>query len=319
MQWHERIGRRLKLRDLHILLAVVQSRSMARAASELAISQPAVSKAIAEMEHTLGLRLLDRTRRGVEPTSYGRVLIRRGLAIFDELKQAAQELDFLADPSVGELRIGSSESMAAGLLPAIIDRFSRQYPRVALTIAQAVFATMQYRELRDRNVDLLFGRVFAPSAEDDLQAELLCDDQLVVVAGSQSRWARSRRFGLSNLDREQWILPPADSLQGVSTAEVFRASGLDMPRAPLTTLSVHVSLQLVTTGRFVAMLPGSILRFGGSHWPVKVLPIKLPIQPRPVAIMSLKDRTLSPVAQRFIACARAVVTDGKRKTTSRNH
>ena len=136
MQWHDRIGRRLKLRDLHILLAVVQSRSMAKAASELAISQPAVSKAIAEMEHTLGLRLLDRTRRGVEPTSYGRVLIRRGLTIFDELKQAAQELDFLADPAVGELRIGSSESMAAGLLPAIIDRFSRQYPRVTLTVAQ---------------------------------------------------------------------------------------------------------------------------------------------------------------------------------------
>jgi DNA-binding transcriptional LysR family regulator len=319
MQWHDRIGRRLKLRDLHILLAVVQSRSMAKAASELAISQPAVSKAIAEMEHTLGLRLLDRTRRGVEPTSYGRVLIRRGLTIFDELKQAAQELDFLADPAVGELRIGSSESMAAGLLPAIIDRFSRQYPRVTLTVAQATFATMQHRELRDRNVDLLFGRVFAPFAEDDLETELLCDDQLVVVAGNQSRWARSRRLRLADLDHEHWILPPPDSLPGVSTVEVFRACGLDMPSAPLATLSIHISLQLVITGRYVSMLPGSILRFGGSHWPAKVLPIKLPIQPRPVAIMSLKDRTLSPVAQRFVACARAVVTDGKLKTMSRSH
>src|SRR5258708_10840158 len=184
MQWHDRIGRRLKLRDLHILLAVVQSRSMAKAASELAISQPAVSKAIAEMEHTLGLRLLDRTRRGVEPPSYGRVLIRRGLTIFDELKQAAQELDFLADPAVGELRIGSSESMAAGLLPAIIDRFSRQYPRVTLTVAQATFATMQHRELRDRNVDLLLGRNYAPFAEDDLEFEVRFDDQPVVVSGS---------------------------------------------------------------------------------------------------------------------------------------
>src|SRR5258708_5221866 len=113
MQWHDRIGRRLKLRDLHILLAVVQRGSMAKAAAELAISQPAVSKAIADMEYTLGLRLLDRTRHGIEPTTYGRVLIKRGTTIFDELKQATQELDFLADPTVGELRIGSSESMAA--------------------------------------------------------------------------------------------------------------------------------------------------------------------------------------------------------------
>jgi DNA-binding transcriptional LysR family regulator len=128
MQWIDRVGRRLKLRDLHILLAVVQSRSMAKAASELAISQPAVSKAIADMEHALGLRLLDRTRQGIEPTMYGRALIRRGLAVFDELRQGVKELEFLADPTAGELRIGSQESIAAGLLPAIIDRFSRQYP-----------------------------------------------------------------------------------------------------------------------------------------------------------------------------------------------
>src|SRR4030081_2320090 len=166
MQWHDRIGRRLKLRDLHILLAVVQRGSMAKAATELAISQPAVSKAIADMEHTVGLRLLDRTRHGIEPTTYGRALIKRGMTIFDELKQAAQELDFLADPTVGELRIGSSESIAAGLLPAIIDRFSQQYPRVTLTVAQAVFATAHYRELRERSIDLLLGRMFSSFEED---------------------------------------------------------------------------------------------------------------------------------------------------------
>src|SRR5262245_62512144 len=110
MQWHERIGRRLKLRDLHILL---QHGSMAKAAAELAISQPAVSKAIADMEHAVGLRLLDRTRQGTEVTTYGRALIDHGTVIFDELKQAAQELQFLADPTVGDLRIGSSETAAA--------------------------------------------------------------------------------------------------------------------------------------------------------------------------------------------------------------
>ena len=124
MQWHERIGRRLKLRDLHILLAVMQHGSMAKAAAALAISQPAVSKAIADMEQTVGLRLLDRSRHGIEATRYGRALVKHATAIFDELKQAAQELDFLSDPTVGELRIGSQESMAAGVLPAIIDRFS---------------------------------------------------------------------------------------------------------------------------------------------------------------------------------------------------
>jgi DNA-binding transcriptional LysR family regulator len=189
MQWDERIGRRLKLRDLHILLAVVQCRSMAKAASQLAISQPAVSKAIADLEYTLGLRLLDRSRNGIEPTIYGRALTERGVTIFDELKQGVKELEFLADPTAGDLRIGSSEAMAAGLLPAIIERFSQLYPRVSLNIAQALFATMQYRELRERSIDLLFGRIFTPFPEDELAVDVLFDDRVVVVAGAQSRWA----------------------------------------------------------------------------------------------------------------------------------
>jgi DNA-binding transcriptional LysR family regulator len=313
MQWHERIGRRLKLRDLHILLAVIQHGSMAKAATALSISQPAVSKAIADMEHTVGLRLLDRSRHGIEATTYGEALVRHGRAIFDELRLATQELDFLADPTVGELRIGSQESMAAGLLSAIIDRFSRQYPRVALTVTQAVFATAHFPDLRERSIDLLLGRMFPAFAEDDLEFEILLDDQPVIVAGNRSCLARSRRLQLADLAGEQWILLPADSLPGAAFAEIFRAAGVPMPRGPLTTLSVHLALQLVATGRFVALLPGSVLRFGGRHWPVKTLPVKLPIQPRPTAIMRLKNRTLSPVAQAFIDCAKIVARGTRAK------
>src|SRR5215510_6157954 len=263
MQWHERIGRRLKLRDLHILLAVAQHGSMAKAAAVLAISQPAVSKAIGDMEHAVGLRLLDRTRQGTEVTTYGRALISHGTVIFDELKQAAQELEFLADPTVGELRIGSSESVAAGLLPAIIDRFSRQYPKVTLTIAQAVFATTHYRELRERSIDLLLG-ASPPLEEQNLQSEVLFEEQWAVIAGGRSRWTRLRRLTLADLVGEQWILPPAHSPPGAAVAEVFRDCGLEMPHAPLNTLSIHLFLQLVGTGRFVAMLPRSIFQFSGS-------------------------------------------------------
>jgi molybdate transport repressor ModE-like protein len=305
MQWHERIGRRLKLRDLHILLAVAQHGSMAKAAAELAISQPAVSKAIADMEHTVGLRLLDRTRQGTEVTTYGQALINHGMVIFDELKQAAEELEFLAGPTVGELRIGSSETAAAGLLPAIIDRFSRQYPKITLTVAQAVFATTHYRELRERSIDLLLGGS-PPIEDEDLQSEVLFGDQWAVIGGSRSRWTRLRRLTLADLGNEQWILPPADTLPRAAVAEVFRDCGLEMPKAPLTTLSIHLFLQLVATGRFVAMLPRSIFEFGGRNWPLKILPIKIRTQPRPVAIMRLKNRTLSPVAKVFMDCARAV-------------
>src|SRR4029450_1904558 len=109
MQWDARIGRKIKLRDLHILLAVVQAGSMAKAGTQLAVSQPAVSKAISEMEHALGVSLLDRGSRGVEPTRYGRALIKRSLAVFDELRQGIKEIEFLSDPTGGGMSIVSRE------------------------------------------------------------------------------------------------------------------------------------------------------------------------------------------------------------------
>src|ERR671922_1599787 len=101
MHSSDRISRRLKPRDLQVLLKVAEDGNMAAAAKHLAISRPAVSKTIADLEHTLGVRLLDRTPRGIVPTLYGRALLKRGLIVLDELRQSVKEIEFLSDPSAG--------------------------------------------------------------------------------------------------------------------------------------------------------------------------------------------------------------------------
>ena len=302
MLWVDRIGSRLKLRDLHILLSVVQQGSMAKAAAELAISQPAVSKAIADMEHTFGLRLLDRGRSGVEPTAYGRALVTRGQAIFDELKLGIEELAFLADPTVGELHIACTESVAAGLLPAVLERFSDEQPAIRVNVAQAVMNAAHYRDLRERSIDLLIGRIPDPFNESDLEAKIAYDDQVVVVAGRQRKWARSRRLALADLIAERWVLPPDDTMPGLLAGELFQAGGADLPCAPITTLSMHLCCRLAASSKFVTMLPGSVVRFNNPDQALKVLPIKLAAQRRPVGIVTLKNRTLTPAARLFIEC-----------------
>src|SRR5262245_14137932 len=132
--WEHQIGRRLRLRDLHVLFIVAERRSMAKAAAELGISQPAVSDVIANLEHALGVRLFDRRPEGVEPTMYGRALLRRSLAAFDELKQGIRDIEFLTDPTSGELRIGCGLSVAPTIMPAIVHGFSQAYPRVVLHV-----------------------------------------------------------------------------------------------------------------------------------------------------------------------------------------
>src|ERR1700742_4139885 len=127
MKWTDRIGRRVKLRDLHIVLAVADAGSMTRAAEELAVSYPVVSKTISELESTLGVKLFDRSISGVEPTHYGRAFLKSGAAVFDEMRKGLQQIEFIKQPDTGELRIGSSIVLDAGLLPVVIERFSKDF------------------------------------------------------------------------------------------------------------------------------------------------------------------------------------------------
>jgi DNA-binding transcriptional LysR family regulator len=114
LDWETRIGRRVKLRDLHILSAVVQHGSMAKAGVHLGMTQSAVSQAVAALEDAVGARLLDRTTRGIEPNIYGNALLKRSRTAFDELRQGVKEIEFLSESEVGEVRIAYPEAIAAG-------------------------------------------------------------------------------------------------------------------------------------------------------------------------------------------------------------
>jgi DNA-binding transcriptional LysR family regulator len=305
MRWDERIGRRLKLRDLHILLAVVEAGSMAKASTRLAVSQPAVWKAIAEMEHTLGVPLLDRSPQGVEPTDYGRAIIKRSVAIFDELRQAVTEIEFLSDPTVGEVRIGTTEPLAAGLVTAVVEQFSRRYPRITTHVLEDDTVAL-LRELDERNVELLVTRVLEPFGRDHTNAEILYHDLFVVVAGIGNSWARKRRVKLADLVSEPWVLLPRDTLRGATMVQAFRSSGLEPPRATVITQSLSMRNSLLATGRFLTMLPGTLMKFPTTHPAIKALPIKLPATRQPVGLITLKNRALSPVALLFMNCTREV-------------
>jgi DNA-binding transcriptional LysR family regulator len=255
-----RIGRRLKLRHLRVFSVVVECGSMAKAAARLRVAQPTVSEAIAELEHTFGIRLLDRSPQGVEPTMYGNALLKRSVAVFDELQQSVRDIEFLADPTTGELKVACPLAIAFTVIPHVIDRFTKQYPRVVLHFDEvaSASATRDFQELRERKYDLLLGRGLPLQAEkaslNDLNIEILFDDQLVIAAGAKSKWAlRRRKIDLAVLIEEPWIMQAPHSWNYRNLVEACHA------RRP---------------------------------WPVNVV--------------TLRNRTLSPVVERFIECAREV-------------
>jgi DNA-binding transcriptional LysR family regulator len=307
IDWETQIGRRLKLRDLHVFDTVVRRGSMAKAAANLNVSQSAVSEVIANLEHALGVRLLDRGPQGVEPTMYGRALLKGGTAAFDDLKQSIKEIELMSDPTTGELRIGCTQSLATSILAPVIERFSLQYPRVALYVKEVVSPTLELPELRERRLDVVFDRLMRPLAkeDDDLNAEVLFDDDMVIAAGPQSRWIRCDKIDLVDLVEEPWILTPPDTWVYGIIAEAFRERRLAVPRACLMTFSVHLRTKLLTTGPFISAFPKSFMSLSADCRPLKVLPIDLPARPWPIAVVTLKNRTVTPITQRFTDQVRA--------------
>jgi DNA-binding transcriptional LysR family regulator len=306
MQLSDRIGRRMKLHDLHVLMAVVQAGSMSRAAQVLNTTQPAVSRSIADLEHTIGVRLLDRGRHGVEPTEYGRALLDGGVAMFDDLRQAVKNIEFLADPTVGEVRVGTHDPAIVGLLPAVFERLRQQYPGISIRVTPIVANTQQHSHLRERKVDLFLGRMTSP-IEEDIHAETLFRDRIMVVAGPKSRWIRRRKIRLSELADEPWCLPLPDSTIGSAVADAFRAGGMKFPPKGVAWGGAAFLCAYLPRGPFLGTLPNSLLSFGANLPQLKVLPVDLPIPSWPVGVMTLKNRTLSPVVKLFADCAREVV------------
>src|SRR5262245_8591098 len=209
MQLSDRIGRRMKLQDIHILMTVVEAGSMRKAAAILNTSQPVISRSIAALEDAVGVRLLERTPRGVGPTTYGRALLDGGTATFDSLRQAVKNIEFLTDPTAGEVRIGSIIPLAASFVSSVVDRLSRRYPRMVFHFVTGGTDAL-HRNLHKREVDFLIARRYGPAADELEDFEFLFEDSYVVVAGSKSTWVRRRGLVLADLVNEPWVLAPPE-------------------------------------------------------------------------------------------------------------
>jgi DNA-binding transcriptional LysR family regulator len=313
MEWESRLGRRLRVRDLYILSTVVNAGSMAKAARRLSMAQPSVSAAIANLEHMLGVRLLDRSPRGIEPTIYADALLKRSIAVFDELKQSVTDVESLADPTIGELRIGCPEMFIATLLVPIIEQFSARYPKVMVHVQDVPPPAIRHPGLRERAYDLVIGGHHPPApgdhSLDDLDMHYIVEDQMIIAAGPHSRWASRRKIDLAEIVNEPWMLPPPVSANYNRILDACRERGLAVPTPGLVGFSMYIVNRFVGNGPFLAVHPRTVALYLG----LKVLPVDLPERPWRIAIGTLKHRTLSPVVERFIACAHEVTKSPPRK------
>ncbi len=302
----EQMHRRVRLRDLETLVAVVRAGGMRKAAATLNMSQPAVSKAIAALEDTLGMKLLERSRRGVEPTTVGTALARRAEIMADQLRSALREVTELADPEGGEVRLGAMETLHAGLVGATVSAMLQNHPRMRFVLESGQSPDLVQHFLLRRAVDFVVARPLSVPLPEGVQGESLFAERLFVVAGRTHPLARRRKIALTDLADEGWILSRNELMPDSPVGTGFAAMGLECPRRIVISGSLNSRYNLLDTGRFITCIPHSLLPFSRERMLLRVLPVDLPRWRTPTMILTLKGRTLSPAAELFLTQLRVL-------------
>ncbi len=296
----ERARRRLRLRDLETLVAVVKAGGMRKAATQLHLSQPAVSKAMAELEDAVGVKLLERGPRGIEPTPFGKALVRRSAALIDDVRSALHELGELADPGAGLVRLGSMETLMSGVVGATIDLLLARHPRLQLVLESGQSPDLIQHFLLGRLVDLVVARPYSQVLPSEVVAEPLFHDRLLVVVGQTHPLARRRRLDLAELQDDAWILSRNEVQPDSPVVQALQAQGLALPRRVLVAGGLTIRFNLLATGRFVTCMPHSLLPFLKNPREFRVLPVRLPRWHTATMIMTLRGRVQTPAAELFI-------------------
>ena len=219
--------------------------------------------------------------------------------MFNELRHGVRTIDFLADPTGGEVKVAGLEPIVVGLIPAIFSRLRLKHPGISINVEHGTTIEQQVAALRQRRVDLVISR--RPAAvDDDIDARQLYIERSFVVAGATSPWSRRRKIRFDELLDQPWALPPPGNLAGAIFSEAFRHKGFAYPTRNVAFGHIHLHVSLVVTGQFLAILPGSMLQLGAYRLGLKALPVECPVPPGPVSVLTLKGRSPSPAAKLFI-------------------
>ncbi|MEQ4574752.1 MAG: LysR family transcriptional regulator [Gammaproteobacteria bacterium] len=294
---------RLKTRQLLLLLHLYEQRSVLRAAEAASMTQPAASKLLAEMEDMLGVKLFERHARGVEPTWYGQVLIRRARAAMSEIGRAQEEIAALKSGRMGQASIGTVVNPGSNLVPQAIAEVKREYPDILVRV-EMDYSRPLVAKLLDGQLDIVIGRILGPEGAGELEFEPLADEPHSVVARAGHPLAN--RSGLQHADllRYGWILPPADSILRTRLDSMFLEHGLHAPGNTIETSSLPVTTNLLRGSDLLTALPADAVAPLVQAKMLTILPIELGVRMESFGIIRRRDYILPPGADRILQALR---------------
>jgi len=299
----------MNLHLLRMFMAVVEEQGFSRAAEALHVSQPAVSKAVRELEHQLGLPLLERgggRGRGVVLTEHGQSLHRHARALFALERTAMEDVRARVELRRGALRIGASTTVAGYWLPAPVATFVQRFPGIDFELRVGNTAGIGHA-IAEGRLDVAF--VEGVVDEPGIVATPWHEEVLQVVAAAGARIGAKRRASIAELSRQPWLLREAGSGTRQVAQRELRRRGI-RPARQLELGSNEAIARAVAEGAGVALLPEVVVHDLVAMGRVRVLRLAgdAAIR-RPLYRLELADRPRAPALQAFVELVEAVARD----------
>lgn len=315
LDWYMRAN--LKPRHLQMLVSLDDFRNVGKVAASLNVTQPAVSKALAELERGMGLSLFERSARGVNPTAYGECMIRHARSVLGDLAQARDELRDLMLGASGKAAVGALPAAAPALLPRAVALLKQQSPGTTVFIREGTMDTL-LPELRAGKLDLIVGTLPHNGAGRDLEEKILFEERTTVVAGRAHALTRRGKLEWADLGDYPWVLPPAGSLLRDPLEAAFHRHGVPIPNNSIESLSVHVIVMYLQISNALACLSREVARHYEELGLIAILPLELPKLVRPVGMTWSRARSLSPGATLIMRCLEEAVRLRKQTALQRS-
>jgi DNA-binding transcriptional LysR family regulator len=302
------LASRIKLRQLALVVALADRRSLRQAASDIAITQPAATKLLRDLEDAIGLPLFTRHAWGMAPTAYGQTLVRHARGVLTGLAEARSELTSLAAGATGTLRAGGVTGAVPGLLAPAIRRMQEKRPGVRMFVLVNTTEVMT-AALREGTLDLAVCPVPAAMDVSDLAVTPLANEPLCVVARARHPLARRRTLRLQDLATVPWLLQPPGSPLREDVDALLDDAGMRAPAAIVETVSIVATLALLQASDSVTVMPNALADHYARFGMLAALPVRLRAPTSRYALVMRASREPSPVALEFAKLLRETAAD----------
>ena len=299
------ITRKFRLRHLELIAELYDCRSILKASRRLSLTQPTVTKALQDVESTLGVRLFERSNRGLEPTPYGEIFARHAKIVLAQLRHAAEELEGLRAGYSGRVTVGTLLAASASILPDAIALLKKQRPGVAISVVVGTYDILM-PSLLVGDLDMVLGRLPAEGRSRALVYEEFYAEPICIVTRRGHPLARKRRLSLRDLANEAWLLPLPETALRRQIERAFVDAGAPLPRNVIESVSILTNRALLRKSDSIGVMPYHVALDDVEHGLLAILPVKLKSIQSPVGAILRAPGTLPPAASALLECLRVV-------------